>query len=134
MLWAVLYHDMSQDSVITIMIVNIFETIAQLYLLAMHYLSVVIVAIVLASLVTASPSNCSKTYQQLLDQAAAVKRNCSEAALKDCCQVSAVLHCETNLSLCYYCRSRTWLHGPLLVLIKWLTHVRTPITALPLAQ
>ena len=41
MLWAVLYHDMSQDSVITIMIVNIFETIAQLYLLAMHYLSAV---------------------------------------------------------------------------------------------
>ena len=48
-------------------------------------------------------------------------RTCSEAALKDCCQISAVLHCESNLSLCYYCRSRTWLHGPLLVLIKWLT-------------
>ena len=100
----------------------------------MHYLSVVIVAIALASLVTGSPSNCSNTYQQLLDQAAAVKRTCSEAALKDCCQVSAVLHCETNLSLCYYCRSRTWLHGPLLVLIKWLTYVRTAITPLPLAQ
>ena len=37
----------------------------------MHYLSVVIVAIVLASLVTGSLSNCSNTYQQLLDQAAA---------------------------------------------------------------
>ena len=99
----------------------------------MHYLSVVIVAIVLASLVTGSPSNCSNTYQQLLDQAAAVKRTCSEAALKDCCQVSE-LHCETNLSLCYYCRSRTWLHGPLLVLIKWLTYVRTKITHLPVCQ
>ena len=57
----------------------------------MHYLSVVIVAIVLASLVTGSPSNCSNTYQQLMDQAAAVKRTCSEAALKDCCQVSETL-------------------------------------------
>ena len=61
MLWAVLYHDMSQDSVITIMIVNIFETIAQLYLLAMHYLSVVIVAIVLA---TALDSESHVTMQQ----------------------------------------------------------------------
>ena len=61
----------------------------------MHYLSAVMVAIVLASsLVTGSPSNCSSTYQQLLDQAAAVKRTCSEASLRDCCQVSEVLlHC-----------------------------------------
>ena len=62
----------------------------------MHYLSIVIMAIVLAS-VTGSPSNCSNTYQQLMDQAAAVKRTCREATLKDCCQVSAVLHCEINL-------------------------------------
>ena len=60
----------------------------------MHYLSTcMIVAIVLAS-VRGSPSNCSNTYQQLMDQAAAVKRTCSEATLKDCCQVSAMLHCD----------------------------------------
>ena len=64
----------------------------------MHYLSIAIVfmAIVLAS-VTGSPSNCSNTYQQLMDQAAAVKKTCREATLKDCCQVSAVLHCEIKL-------------------------------------
>ena len=64
----------------------------------MHYLSVVIVAIILAS-VTGTPSNCSYTYQQLMDQAAAVKRTCSEASLKDCCQVSQVLHCEIQTCL-----------------------------------
>ena len=65
----------------------------------MHYLSTfMIIAIVLAS-VRGSLSDCSNTYQQLIDQATAVKRTCSEATLKDCCQVSAVLHCESN---CHY--------------------------------
>ena len=60
----------------------------------MHYLSTfMIIAIVLAS-VRGSLSDCSNTYQQLIDQATAVKRTCSEATLKDCCQVSAVLHCD----------------------------------------
>ena len=56
----------------------------------MSYLGVVIAAMLLVS-VTGSPTDCSETYQQLLDQAAAVKATCKEACLKDCCQVSAVL-------------------------------------------
>ena len=54
----------------------------------MHYLSAVVVAIVLAS-VTGNPSGCSNTYQP-----APMDTTCSEASLKDCCEVSQVLlHC-----------------------------------------
>ncbi len=54
----------------------------------MEYFSVLISALLLTC-VAGGPTDCRKTYQKLMEDAAAVKKSCSEASLKDCCQVRA---------------------------------------------
>ena len=53
----------------------------------MEYLGVLITALLLTC-VAGGPTDCTKTYQKLMEDAATVKKSCSEAGLKDCCQVS----------------------------------------------
>ena len=53
----------------------------------MEYLGVVITALLLTC-VAGSPTACSETFQQLIEEAATVKKSCNQASFKDCCQVS----------------------------------------------
>ncbi len=56
----------------------------------MKFLSICLMALLLTC-VAGGPTDCRKTYQKLMEDAATVKKSCSEAALKDCCQVSILL-------------------------------------------
>ena len=59
-------------------------------MISMEYLAALIYSLVMIAMCTcvqAAPSDCRVTYYNFLQSAANLKKKCSGAGLKDCCQV-----------------------------------------------
>ena len=83
----------------------------------MEYFGVLITALFLTCVV-GSPTNCSETYQRLMEEAATVKESCDQASMKDCCQVN-IMHLNIgNTFKILVFRSKSLPHGLLLAAMK----------------
>ena len=65
----------------------------------MKIIALVLVGLSICCELQAMPSGgCSRKYEDLLRQAVAVKKECGEAEVHDCCAVSIVIHEPSILS------------------------------------